>query len=102
MATLADASKMLTLFKKYQKAKGVSERGNVLQQKWNMRDIMMDIPSQEVEKLIRFYVDVDEEKTIDRFFQKYDQYYDVMLDTIAERRRSRNAVKKTMESIREQ
>lgn len=102
MATLADASKMLTLFKKYQKEKGVVERGNVLQQKWNMRDIMMDISVPEVKKLIRFYMDVDEEKTIDRFFQKYDEYYTVMLDTIAERRRSRAAVKRTMESIREQ
>ena len=102
MATLADASKMLTLFKKHQKEKGVVERGNVLQQKWNMRDIMMDISVPEVKKLIRFYMDVDEEKTIDRFFQKYDEYYTVMLDTIAERRRSRAAVKRTMESIREQ
>lgn len=102
MATLADASKMLALFKKYQKEKGVTERGNVLQQKWNMRDIMMDISAPEVKKLIRFYMDIDEEKTIDRFFQKYDEYYTTMIDTIAERRRSRAAVRRTMESIREQ
>lgn len=102
MATLADASKMLTLFKKYQKEKGVTERGNVLQQKWNMRDILMDIPEPELKKLIRFYMDIDEEKSIDRFFQKYDDYYTTMLDTIAERRRSRAAVRRTMESIREQ
>lgn len=102
MATLAEASKMLALFKQHQKQKGVVERGNVLQQKWNMRDIMMEIEPPELKKLIRFYMDIDEEKTIDRFFQKYDSYYETMLDTIAERRRSRAAVKRTMESIREQ
>lgn len=102
MATLADAAKMLTLFKKYQNKKNVSERGNVIQQKWNMRDIMMDVPAADLKKLIRFYIDVDEEKTIDRFFQKYDEYYQIMIETIAERRRSRAAIKRTMESISEQ
>lgn len=102
MATMAEASKMLMFFKSLQSKKGVKDGGNVLQQKWDIRDVMAEIPQEDMKKLIRFYLDVDEEKTIQRFFMKYHEYYDVMKETIAERRRSRAAIKRTMESIREQ
>lgn len=99
MASMAEASKMLMFFKSLQKKKGITDSGNVLQQKWDMRDVMLDIPSKDIKKLIKFYIDIDEEKTIQRFFTKYHEYYETMQETILERRRSRAAVKKTMERI---
>lgn len=102
MVSLADASKTLQFFKQKQKEKKIRDKGNVLQQKWDMRDVMMDVPSKDMQKLIRFYLDVDEEKTVDRFFKKYDEYYETMQETIAERKRSRAAVKRTLESLNEQ
>lgn len=89
-------------FKSLQKQRNIHDSGNVLQQKWDMKDIMSEVPTEDLKKLIRFFIDVDEEKTISRFFQKYDSYYDTMKETIAERKRSRAAIKRTLESIREQ
>lgn len=99
MASMAEASKMLMFFKSLQRKKGVTDTGNVLQQKWDMRDVMADIPPEDIKKLMRFYMDVDEEKSIQRFFMKYHEYYETMQDTIRERRRSRAAIKQTMERI---
>jgi len=99
MATMAQAMEMVMFFKSCQEGKGLYDRGNILQQKWDMRDVMLTVPQEDMKKLIRFFIDVDEEKTLQRFFHKYDEYYDVMKETIAERKRSRAAVRKTMEKI---
>lgn len=102
MATIAEAYKALQAFKAKQKQYGIVDKGNVLQQKWDMRDIMNDVPKEHFVKLMRFFLQIDEEKTIDKFVKTYDQYYDTMLETIAERKRSRAAVRKTMERLNEQ
>ena len=102
MATMAQAMKALQSFKAKQREKGIVDKGNILQQKWDMRDVMDEVPSEHFVKLMRFFLDVDEEKTLDKFFKTYDQYYETMLETIAERKRSRAAVKKTMERLNEQ
>lgn len=99
MATMAEAMQMVMFFKSKQEEKGLVDRGNILQQKWDMRDVMSEVPPKDMKKLIRFFLDVDEDKTLQKFFMKYDEYYNVMQETIAERRRSRAAVKKTMEKI---
>ena len=99
MVTMAEAMQMVMFFKSKQEEKGLYDRGNILQQKWDMRDVMSEVPPKDMKKLIRFFLDVDEDKTLQRFFMKYDEYYNIMQETIAERRRSRAAVKKTMEKI---
>lgn len=99
MATMTEAMQMVMFFKSLQEKRGLYDRGNILQQKWDMRDVMSEVPLNDLKKLIRFFLDVDEEKTLQRFFMKYDEYYSTMKETIAERKRSRAAIKKTMEKI---
>ena len=59
MVTMAEAMQMVMFFKSKQEEKGLYDRGNILQQKWDMRDVMSEVPPKDMKKLIRFFLQLE-------------------------------------------
>ncbi len=69
----------------------------MIQNKWNMRDVLNDIENvKHVENLIRFYFDTSDSKTFADFFNKYDQYYDSMMSLHRDRQHRKHLHSKTV------
>lgn len=104
MATMNDASDMVVFFKIQQKKHGFTEPefGNIIQQRFNMRDIMNDIPEKDMEKLVIFYIRYDDDKSLSNFFRRYNEYYQSFVEVRRDRRRRKALLKKTMERVSEQ
>jgi hypothetical protein len=70
---------------------------NIVQAKWDMRAVMEDIDDDKMlKKLIQFFLKLSDDKSFKEFFQRYDQYYETMLETISDRRRRRAIREETL------
>lgn len=89
---------LMTTFIDYQKQHNVRDNSNMIQNKWDMRDVYRHIGSdKEMKMLIRFYMQFSDDRTFKRFFMEYAAYYDKMLETIADRRLRARLAKETLE-----
>lgn len=90
-------STVVQYFIKQQKEYGYRETGNMVQHKWNMRDVIDQIDDdRELRKLIRFFTLMSDDKSFDAFFRQYDEYYDTMLKVIEERQKRKALIIETV------
>lgn len=62
------------------------ETGNVVQAKWDMRVVMEQINDDHVlKKLIQYFLLLSDDKSLKEFFNKYNDYYESMLNVMEDR-----------------
>ena len=99
--TMAQVGKVMTYFNKLQKKHGYTEYGNVLQQKWDMRDIIESIPTKdELEQLMKFFMLYSDDKSFQYFAWNYHNYYETMLRVKEDRLKRRYLQEETLARIR--
>lgn len=87
----------LIYFKKLQREAGYKDSSNVLQDKWNMREIMDDINDDVfVKKLFRFYMAYSDDKSIKNFFYNYNDYKDALENYLEDKAARRHLAQKTV------
>ena len=100
--TMPQVAKVMTYFNKLQKSNGWTETGNVLQQKWDMRDIIESIPtSEELQQLMKFFMLFSDDKSFQYFAYNYHHYYETMLRVKEDRLKRRYLQEETLARIRE-
>jgi len=84
-------------FRRLQKDEyGFEDNCNIVQAKWDMRAVMEDIDDDDMlKKLIQFFLLLSDDKSFKEFFNKYDQYYETMLETIRDRQNRKYLREKT-------
>lgn len=95
---IGDVIVALNFFRSLQKKAGVVEGGNIIQHKWNMREVMDHIDNKKhVKQLIMFYFDYSDNKSFTDFFRQYDKYYETMEDVKRDRKLRKAIMKRTLE-----
>jgi len=96
---LTEIQKMVQKFRLLQKKNGVSESVNVVNMKWTMRDIAIDLDENlnHLDLLIRFFFQVAERKTWEEFTRTYDQYWDTFLEYRRDRENMAQLQRETLE-----
>lgn len=93
---MKEATDALRYFKLLQKEHGFKDNSSIVQDKWNMKDILEDIENKkDLKKLMMFFVKNSDDKTFKHFSYKYAEYYDTMLDIISQRKQDRALLLKT-------
>lgn len=86
MSQLPEYVRATQFFKKKQREYGYKDTSNMLQNKWNMRDILDAMDDyDELVKLIQFFLLLSDDKSFKEFFKHYHSYYESMLETIHDR-----------------
>lgn len=84
-------------FRRLQKERGYDETGNIVQAKWDMRAVMEDIEDDRMlKKLMMFFLDTSDDKSFQMFFRKYHEYYETMLEVMADRAHVRYLKEQTL------
>lgn len=82
--------KATNYFLEKQREHGYIEKGNVVQAKWDMRAVLEQIDDDKmVKKLIQYFLLLSDDKSFKEFFNKYNDYYESMLQTIEDRAKRR-------------
>lgn len=96
MASMKEASDAVRYFKNLQRDHGFKDSSSIVQNKWNMKDIIEDVDNDaDLKKLMMFFIKNSDDKTFKHFAYKYAEYYETMLDVIAQRKRDRALLLKT-------
>lgn len=96
MASMKEASDAVRYFKNLQKEHGCKDSSSIVQNKWNMKDIIEDIDNdKDLKKLMMFFMKNSDDKTFKYFTYNYADYYNTMLDVIEQRKRDRALLLKT-------
>lgn len=90
--------RVISFFKSQQKKAGVTDNGNALQNKWDMRTVIQEIDNdRHLKQLILFFFDTSDDKTFKCFFRRYNEYYETMLQVKEDRAHRRALARKTLE-----
>lgn len=94
---MTQVTKMITHFRDMQRKHKVRDSSNMIQNKWDMRDVMSHIDEPgELETLIKFFFMMSDDKTFTHFFQQYSNYYDSMVSIRLERAHRRQLAQDTL------
>lgn len=79
--TMNQVEAVMDLFQSLQdKYEYRGELENIVQQKWNMRAVMQQMPSREdMTQLVKFFMLYSDDRSFKEFFYHYNEYYDSML-----------------------
>lgn len=93
---------IMDYFQKQQLKYNYFESGNVLQHKWDMRDVASQMSSgAELQQLIQFFMLYSDDKSMSFFFRHYDEYYETMQRVKADRLHRRYLQEQTLKSDKE-
>ena len=96
--SMTTVTSVVDYFVSLQKQHKVIERTNMIQNKWDMRDVIKHIDNnKDLKVLIQFYFLYSDEKTFESFFRRYDEYYETMLEVRRERAARRELARRTVE-----
>lgn len=97
-ATMQQVAKVMTYFNKLQKKYGHTEQGNVLQQKWDMRDIINAVDSkEELDQLFKFFMEFSTDRSFQYFAYNYHSFYESMQRVKIDRLKRRFLQQETLE-----
>lgn len=95
MTDMNEAAKALRYFKSLQKEKKYKESGNIVQSKFDMKDILEHVDDTDTaKKLMMFFVKNSDDLSFKYFKKTYAEYLESMLYIIDQRRRDRALIKK--------
>lgn len=95
--SMPQVSKVMDFFVRQQKKYNFIDSGNIVQQKWDMRDIARSMPSGvELQQLIEFFMMFSDDRSFKYFSYHYDEYYDTMLRVKEDRLRRRYLQNETL------
>lgn len=95
MTDMNEASKALRYFKQLQKEHGYKDNSNVMQAKFDMKDILEHIEDEkEIKKLMLFFLKTSDDKSFKYFKRQYADYYETMLYIIQQRKEDRALIRR--------
>lgn len=90
-------------FKREQRKYNYVETGNILQHKWDMRDVASQMESgKELRQLIQFFMLFSDDRSMSHFFKNYDSYYETMQNVKRDRLHRRYLQNKTLKGDNKQ
>lgn len=96
---LNEITKLVQKFRLMQKQAGVNDPCNVVNMKWTMRDIVIDMDNnmKRMEVLLSFFFMVSETKTWDDFVYNYESYWTAFVDWRMDRDHMAQLQRETLE-----
>jgi hypothetical protein len=88
---------VMSFFAREQAKRGYKETGNIIQLKWDMREVMDQFSDNQdhFKKLILFFMMFSDDLSLRHFISNYHEYNDSMNKTIEDRALVRSLLKRT-------